>query len=150
MTRFTGKSLQAILTMASNLNLLPVLKERLLSATNFSEVAHYFLDHFAENPEFLSLGKAMRNKLITTMAQVAAREITGLRKQSLDLLLTHLPEHRFYHGGGHFGAAMAVVFYFADIRTGLLALEDLSDPGCMFYGRLSASDHPGGAPSGLN
>jgi len=136
--------------MPSNVNLLPVLKEKLVSATNFSELAHYFLDHFVENEEFLDLGQRMRNKLITKMAEAGAREATGLRRQTLDLLLVHLPEHRFYHGSGLFGQATALVFYFADIRVGLLMLQDLSDPGCMIYGRLSASDHPRGASAGLN
>lgn len=126
-----------------DLSKLAVLKEKLVEATQFSDVWKYFLDHFGENPEFISLGERVEEH---PRLEVAINQI-GLRvfKKPLrvrDLLLTRITGHGFIHGGGLVGASLANVLYFEEIGSGMMAIVQSLASTEMRYARFSTVPMP--------
>lgn len=109
--------------MSNNLHLLTTLKEKLINATDFSEVMHYFFDHFAENEEFLKLGRPQHSNLVETIALETASAALGERATLRNLQLVRLPKEKFYHGACFANGRIANLFFFEDIMTGMMAIS---------------------------
>lgn len=125
--------------MNSNLHLLPTLKEKLVNSDNFSEVMHYFFDHFAENNAFMDLGNFRHSKLIETIALQAASTALNEKKIVIrGMRLVCLPKEKFYHGPCFINSHIATLFFFEDIQTGMMAISVSSQPGQMLYARITA------------
>jgi hypothetical protein len=114
--------------MSLDLALLATLKEKLVAATNFSEVLDYFLTHFGHNPEFIKLGQGTTDSFLEQIIAQAAGHILKGNALVASLRLMRLPEHHFIHGGGPINACLATVIYFEDITVGLLALASPFSP----------------------
>jgi hypothetical protein len=127
--------------MNNNLHLLDTLKEKLVNSNNFSEVMHYFFDHFAENDAFMDLGTFRHNKLIETIAAQAAS--TALNEKKIVIRGMKLVR-RFYHGPCFVNNHIATLFFFEDIQTGMMAISVSDTTGEMLYARITAvavADH---------
>jgi hypothetical protein len=105
-----------------DLSLLATLKDKLIHGKDFSEVWHYFFDHFGEKPEFIALGERTQDAFLEAALAQVGRQLFGKRVALTNLLLTRLPEQEFIHGGCVLGGKMANVIYFEDIHAGLLAV----------------------------
>ena len=123
--------------MKNNLNLLGQLKDKLVNEPDFNETMKYFFDNFAENEAFIQLGDLYKSKFIETMITHAASKALGQQATVKDLMLTRLPAQKFCHGPCFVNGRMATLFYFEDIRTGLLAIV-MNGSGEMRYTRLTA------------
>jgi hypothetical protein len=103
------------------------LKEKLQTAEEFSEVWRFFLDHFGENEDFLSLGAPTRNDALARFLEEALRTSgeKHLKRSPVRIsrmLLIDLPERSFLHGPAMVNDFTAGLFYFADVRMGMIAL----------------------------
>jgi hypothetical protein len=105
-----------------DLTLLATLKERLTTATQFSDVLDYFLTHFGENPEFIKLGERTRDSFLEAVLEQVGAQLLGHPVKPRNLLLTRLPEHMFVHGTATLEGNLTTALYFEDIHTGLLAV----------------------------
>ena len=106
-----------------DLSKLETLQEKLLDADDFYEVFNYFFDHFGENTEFLTLGEQVERPLIEQVLAQVGQHLLGASVVTIeDLLLVHVPEHNFIHGGCIINGRMGNLFYFEDIQQGLLAV----------------------------
>lgn len=126
-----------------DLSKLAVLKQKLVEATDFSDVWRYFLDHFGENPEFFSLGERVEEnaRLEVAISQIGQRVFKKpLRVR--DLLLTRLAEHGFIHGGGLVGTSLANVLYFEEIGVGMMAIVQSLASSEMRYARFTTVPMP--------
>jgi hypothetical protein len=101
-------------------SLLATLKQRLVNATDFSDVWTYFLDHFGEDPAFLALGERTRHDVVETLLVQTAKKLCRLDVPAANVLLTSLPEHQFIHGGIFAKGHMINVLYFGDIFMGTI------------------------------
>jgi hypothetical protein len=124
--------------MNSNLHLLDTLKEKLVSSDNFSEVMHYFFDHFAENEAFLELGRLRHSSLIETIAHEAAASALGEKVVIHNMRLVRLAQQKFCHGPCFVNHHIATLFFFEDIQTGMMAIALSSASGQMLYARITA------------
>jgi hypothetical protein len=109
-----------------DLELLTVLKDKLVHATQFTDVINYFFDHFGEDAEFISLGEATRHVFLESVLAEVGRQMFGNQVAIMDLLLTRLPERHFIHGGGTLNGRVVTVFYFEDVAVGLVAVASPS------------------------
>ena len=109
-----------------DLELLTVLKDKLVHATQFADVINYFFDHFGEDAEFIGLGDATRHAFLESVLAEVGRQMFGNQVAIMDVLLTRLPEQHFIHGGGVLNGRVATVLYFEDIAVGLVAVASPS------------------------
>ena len=109
--------------MSNNLHLLPTLKEKLINAQDFAEVMHYFFDYFAENEEFLKLGRAQHSSLVEAIAKETASSALQERATVREFRLFRLPKAKLYHGACFVNGRIATLFFFEDIMTGMMAIS---------------------------
>jgi hypothetical protein len=109
-----------------DLELLAVLKDKLVHATQFTDVINYFFDHFGEDPEFIDLGEQTRHAFLESVLAEVGYQMFGSRVAVMDLLLTRVPGRHFIHGGGILNGRVATVLYFEDIAVGLIAVASAS------------------------
>ena len=124
--------------MNDNLHLLDTLKDKLINSNDFSAVMHYFFDHFAENHAFMQLGKAQHSSFVETIVTETASAALGERVVVRGLRLIRLVPQKFYHGPCFVNGRIATLFYFEDIRTGMLAIAMSDSSGEMRYARITA------------
>jgi len=98
------------------------LKAKLVTTTQFSDVFSFFMDHFGNDVEFLSLGDRTRHPLVETVIDQVAKQIFGREVSPLGLTLTRITEEQFLHGGFILDGHMASVFYFDDVHVGLMTV----------------------------
>jgi hypothetical protein len=125
-----------------DLSKLATLKAKLVTAKNFGEVTGYFLDHFGDDPAFLTLGQPTTDDFIEqVLAQVAA-QLFQRDVVIQDLRLVRLPEHEFLHGGFHVGGKIGTLIYFEDERKGLISIAWSLSPPETKYARFSGRPVP--------
>jgi len=106
-----------------DLALLATLKQKLVNATQFSDVFSYFLDHFGEQPDFMGLGERTTDPFVEAVLLQVGQTLFGKAVDLTGLLLVQLPEHQFLHGAATLGGKLATVIYFEDVHMGLIALD---------------------------
>src|SRR5262245_26696570 len=105
-----------------DLSLLTTLRDKLIGAKDFTEVWAYFLDHFGEDREFMSLGERASNPLLETMLGHIARQLFGREVPVTDVVLLRVAGHSFLHGTATLGDKLATVIYCEEKHVGLLAV----------------------------
>jgi len=131
-----------------DLKLLDELKEKLGGASNFFPVYEYFLDHFGENPEFISLGDRTDSPFLEAVLAQVGGQLFQKEVEPHGLMLTRLPDQQFIHGACMLRGRLACVIYFEDIQMGLLAVDTAQDGGKLTVARFTGQRVPrGGAPS---
>jgi hypothetical protein len=133
-----------------DLSRLEVLKEKLVNSKDLSVVGNYFFDHFGENPEFLDLGKPGRNAVLEAFITALGQKLCGGKCKISNLLLVHVPNTRFIHGGCFINGRMANVIYFEDIEVGLLCLVPAKPDGQTMFSRFSGQALPPEAMTSKN
>ena len=85
---------------------LATLKDKLASATNFSDVMVYFFDHFGEDPDFMGLGETGHVPFLETVLAEVAKQLykdSGLNALVIDFRLVRLPGAELRPRGRHDG-----------------------------------------------
>jgi len=112
-----------------DLTLLDTLKDKLANATDFTDVWSYFFDHFGVDREFVDQGNRARHPFLETILAQIGAELFGHGVRIDNLILTHIPERSFVHGGFTIEGRLGNVIYFEDIQTGLIAVVVSFGPG---------------------
>ena len=103
---------------------LSILKDKLVAAKNFKEPWDDFFDNFAEDLEFLQLGKLAKDTLLKEIITKIGEELFGTKKVSVtNFLMTELEKHHFFHGACFIQGRIASVMFFSDIDMGLIAVS---------------------------
>jgi hypothetical protein len=113
-----------------------------MHAKEFSEVWTYFLDHFGEDPDFMSLGEPARHSFLEMILGQVGRQLHGKPVPLVDLLLKRLPEQGFLHGACTLGGQLASLLYFEDIHMGLMAVVWSISPPETKFARFTARPMP--------
>jgi hypothetical protein len=103
---------------------LPELKKMLLHEKNLGTVWSFFMDHFAENSEFMALGEGARHTLVEAIVARVGKEMFSGPGTVRGLLLSRVPDQNFIHGGFSVDGRIGAIFYFEDIQTGLMSLAE--------------------------
>src|SRR5436309_2917518 len=106
------------------LHRLEELKRKLLHDKDLGPVWTFFLDHFAENADFMALGKRAEHPLVeTVLAQIAQQLFPGDAEVNR-VILTWIDAQQFLHGGYFIGSRIGGVIYFEEEHIGLAAVAD--------------------------
>jgi hypothetical protein len=127
-----------------DLSLLATLKEKLLTAKDFSEVAEYFFDHFGDHPEFMNLGEPAEDGFLDAVLAEVAAQLFGRSAVVNDIRLIRLPEDGFIHGGFNVEGKFGNVIYFEGLHRGLVAIAWSFSPPETKYARFSGQRLPTG------
>lgn len=124
------------------------LKEMVKTEDDFGKIWKFFFDHLGENMEFMSLGHQTKNKLISKLMKETLKTSAQaqLKKQTVlisNLLLIEIPKRGFYHGPAMVDEYMASVFYFEDLKMGMMSLSRLGS-GWVHYSRFTTLGIVGG------
>jgi hypothetical protein len=125
------------------------LKRLLVEATDFFEVYGFFMDHFGEKPEMITLGAPLRDPTFVAVLEKIGAQILGKKATLADPVLLHLPEQKLIHGGFVLGEYFGCVFYFEDIEKGLAAFGSM-EGGPSQIARFSLVTLPTGKSFTLN
>ncbi len=106
------------------------------------------MDNFFSRPEFSEVGRPAQNEEISGIITQTCRYMLGGKVKIADFILIHIPEYQFFHGPFHLlGRGLGGMFYFEDIKTGLLAVTEFPPSDMVKYSRFSAAVRfPGGSP----
>ncbi|MEP7341229.1 MAG: hypothetical protein ABI977_26100 [Acidobacteriota bacterium] len=126
------------------------LKEKMQTVENFGEAWHFFFDHFGENLEFMQLGGPTKNKTIAKLLKETLKKIgqQHLNKSSVlisNMLVIEIPNRHFFHGPAMVDNYIASLFYFDDVKMGMISLTRLGT-GWMHYARFSTLEVIGDKP----
>lgn len=103
-------------------NKIETLKQTLIKATEFTEIAEVFLDDLGNDPAFFNAGEQYDDK---TFASIVARAAAAAAGTTVAVFVGHfmrIPEHRMIHGAFDLGAWSGMMFYFEGIDKGFIAL----------------------------
>jgi hypothetical protein len=103
------------------------LKKQLQISQDFSDIGSYFMDHFGEDPDFMSLSKKTNHPLLLDLMRMTAKEKFGCHvNKKRCIFLTHECNLNFFHGVCNTGTGLIVVFFFKDIDMGMMIHTDFS------------------------
>ncbi|HMV49154.1 MAG TPA: hypothetical protein PLD20_22450 [Blastocatellia bacterium] len=123
------------------------LKEKMQTVEEFGEAWNFFFDHFGENNEFMNMGHPTKNKLVNKLLKEVLKKVgrQHLNKASVlvsNMLLIEIPKRHFFHGPAMVDNYMASLFYFEDLKMGMISLARLGS-GWVHYARFSTLDVTG-------
>jgi len=122
-----------------NLNRLKRLKIKLTTEKDFSDIWLFYMDHFADKPEFTEVGHPAENEQLQAILRQTCEYMLGRKIKVHDLLLIHIPEYQFFHGPFHIDSGIGGMIYYEDIQTGMLALTEFPPCDIVKYSRFSAA-----------
>ncbi len=123
-----------------DLTRLEELKRKLVQDKALPPVWRFFLDHLGEDPEFIRLGDQTRHPFVEAALAQVGRQLFPQAEAIVGLLLTRLPEQQFLHGGFMIAGRPGGLFYFDDVRMGLITIAELPPSIDVKYARFSG--HP--------
>jgi hypothetical protein len=120
------------------LDLLQELKQKLTNDTDFSKIWLFYMDNFADIPEFIEYGRRAHNKHLDTVVRKTCQEMFGRKVKINHDLTIYIPEHKFFHGPFQAGGRIGGFIYFEDIRVGLIAVSaDYPPTDAVKYSRFT-------------
>lgn len=134
----------------ADLQKLAQLKRLLVEATNFFDVYGYFMDHFGQTPELMTLGTPLRDPTFVGVLEQLGSRVVGQKAKIERPLLLHWQEQKLIHGAFLLGDHVGSVFYFEDIEKGLAAFGSMESEGPSQLARFSLVTAPTGKSFTLN
>ena len=125
-----------------DLSLLDTLKQKLVTASSFAEVAEYFMDHFGENEEFLDCGVRTESPLLESVISQIAKQLFSREVVPNGLLLVRVPGTSFIHGGFLLEGKVGSVIHFEDAHIGLVSIVWSFNTNETKYARFSTQVIP--------
>ena len=124
---------------------LATLKEKIQKEPKFADVVAYYTDELG-NRAFYDQGAQVTEPALLETILGAAAQVLGLPvARASGAQLKRLPEHLFVHGVFQMGPSLCMVFFFEDIRQGILATGSESGPSQFSRITLVARDAGSGA-----
>jgi hypothetical protein len=128
----------------ADLQKLAKLKRLLVEATDFFEVYGYFMDHFGQTPELMTLGAPLRDATFVEVLGVLGSRVVGQQARITRPFLLRWAEQKLIHGVFLLGDHVGSVFYFEDIEQGLSAFGAKDSEGPSQLARFSLVSAPTG------
>ncbi|MCU0568760.1 MAG: hypothetical protein MUF49_19450 [Oculatellaceae cyanobacterium Prado106] len=105
-----------------DLNQLQELKQRLTTGDHFGDIWNFYMDQFADVPEFLDQGRPAQNKALKAMVRRSVKELFG-HSANINLpIIIYIAKHKFYHGPIEVNECLGGIIYFEDAKQGLIAV----------------------------
>ena len=114
------------------------LKQKLTVETDLSHIWSFYMDHFADDPEFTELGEPADNQYLDAVLHKTCKHLFGRAIKITDFLVIYIAEYRLFHGPFQVKGRIGGVIYFEDLKIGLLAVSADDPPtDAVKYSRFS-------------
>ena len=114
------------------------LKQKLTLEADLSHIWLFYLDHFADDPEFTELGEPAYNEYLDTVLHKTCKHLFGMAIKITDFFGIYIAEYQLFHGPFQVKGRIGGVIYFEDIKIGLLAVSvDYPSTDAVKYSRFS-------------
>ncbi|BAZ02730.1 hypothetical protein NIES37_67430 [Tolypothrix tenuis PCC 7101] len=121
-----------------NINRLQELKQKLTHDADLSNIWLFYMDHFADHPEFTDMGEPIHNEYLHTVIRKTCHQMFGRETKITDFLSIYLAKYHFFHGPFQAERRIGGVIYFEDIKIGLIAVSaDYPPTDAVKYSRFS-------------
>ncbi|MEH2283860.1 MAG: hypothetical protein V7K90_21465 [Nostoc sp.] len=124
------------------------LRQKLTNDADLSRIWLFYMDYFADQPEFTDLGEPAYNEYLDAVLQKTCQQMFARAIKITDFLLIYITPYRLFHGAFQVEGRIGGVIYFEDIKIGLLAVSaDYPPNDVVKYSRfseviqLSAANH---------
>ncbi|MBN3907822.1 MAG: hypothetical protein HWQ35_15045 [Nostoc sp. NMS1] len=114
------------------------LKQKLTNDADLSRIWLFYMDHFADHPEFTDLGEPAYNEYLNAVLHKTCQQMFGRAIKITDFLLIYIAPYNLFHGAFQVEGRIGGVIYFEDIKIGLLAVSaDYPPTDAVKYSRFS-------------
>jgi hypothetical protein len=114
------------------------LKQKLTNEADLSRIWLFYMDYFADHPEFTELGQPAHNEYLDVVIHKNSQMMFGSTIKITNFLLIYIAEYQFFHGPFQVDRRIGGVIYFEDIKIGLLAVSaDFPPTDAVKYSRFS-------------
>ncbi len=139
-----GKLFEYKLDTTMKIDRLQELKQKLAVEKELSDIWLFYMDHFADYPEFTELGKPARSEYLSAILHKCCQQMFGKAIKITDFLLIYIAEYQLFHGPFQVEGQIGGVIYFEDIKIGLIAVsEEFLPVSEVKYSRFSIPhEHP--------
>jgi hypothetical protein len=120
------------------LSLLQDLKQKLENESDLAKIWLFYMDNFADLPEFMQEGDAKHSSFLEAVVPKVCREIFGKKVKITGLLTIYIPDYQFFHAPFEADKRIGGLIYFEAITTGLIAVSAEFPPTALVkYSRFS-------------
>jgi hypothetical protein len=121
-----------------NIDRLQELKQKLTDVADLSDIWLFYMDHFADHPEFTELGEPAENEYLDAVLHKTCQQMFGRAIKITGFFLIYIAPYRLFHGPFQVEGRIGGVIYFEDIKIGLLAVSaDYPPTDAVKYSRFS-------------
>ncbi|MEH2160950.1 MAG: hypothetical protein V7K38_07850 [Nostoc sp.] len=114
------------------------IKQKLTNESDLSHIWLFYMDHFADHPEFTELGQPAYNEYLDAIVHKSCKHLFGKATKITGFFLIYIAEYQLFHGAFQVEGRIGGVIYFDDIKIGLLAVsEDYPLTDVVKYSRFS-------------
>lgn len=114
------------------------LKQKLTHVADLSHIWSFYMDHFADQPEFTDLGEPADNEYLDAVLHKTCQQMFGSAIKITGFFLIYIAPYRLFHGAFQVEGRIGGVIYFEDLKIGLLAVSaDCPPTDAVKYSRFS-------------
>jgi len=99
------------------------LKRKLMKEKEFSKTWTFYMDEFADRPEFLEVGEPVANAFLEAAIPAICQKMFSKKARVSAPLIIYIAKHQFFHAPVRVDNQSGGVIFFADINMGLLAVS---------------------------
>ncbi len=121
-----------------NLRRLKDLEMRLNREKDLGKLWEYYMDRFADHPEFIEFGEPVEHPFLQQVIPMLSQEI--VKKDPRNIFLIKIPDYEFIHGSFWVESRIGGLIYFEKKLKGMVAISGLNMSGHMKYSRFTG--HP--------
>jgi hypothetical protein len=99
------------------------LKRRLMKEKDFSKTWTFYMNEFADHPEFLEVGEPVATDFLETVIPAICEKMFSKQSKISVPLIIYIAKHQFFHAPVQVDKRSGGVIFFADINMGLLAVS---------------------------
>jgi hypothetical protein len=106
-----------------NIDQLQELKQKLTIEANLSAIWSFYMDHFADHPEFIELGEPTSNEYLHSVIHKTSQQMFGREIEISNFFPIYITQYGFFHAPFWAEQRIGGVIYFEDIKVGLIAVS---------------------------
>ncbi|MCF4970250.1 hypothetical protein [Nostoc sp. CMAA1605] len=114
------------------------LKQKLTHEAELADIWSFYMDNFADYPEFTDLGEPAANDYLNAVVQKTCQQMFGQSIKINGFFLIHIPQYQLFHGPFQVAGRIGGMIYFEDLKVGLIAVSaDYPPSDLVKYSRFS-------------